>query len=191
MRPFSSLGLKPFLWADEAAQKQIQARFYELSRKLHPDRTSHLPDEEREASEAQAAALNADYAKLRDVWRLMESVLATAKPDAGAPRKSGPPPSLAMEYFELQERLEDEGPSDELRVAADELRAEVEAEVRAAEAETLEVARRFPFAGFASQGADAPVPWTSADLASLAERLDRVRFGRSFLRDFDAKFARA
>lgn len=187
MRPFSTLGVRPFLWATPAELRELQQRFYELSRELHPDRFANVAEDARQEAETRSAMLNADYAKLKDFWKLADAVANTAQVAAGAeaPRSGTPPPELASDYFELQEQAAELGPRDAgVLTQAAALKTALETRLREDEARVEQFAQRYPYCG----RGNAEAPWTEADLADLRRLLQAVRFGRSFLRDLDAKF---
>jgi molecular chaperone HscB len=184
MRPFSTLLVAPYLWATPEQARELQRRFYELSRELHPDRFANADDETRAEVESRSALLNADYARLKDFWRLVETVAAA---EAAPARASTPPPELAADYFELQEQAMELGPAHaEVRKQAEALKATLRARLLADETKVEDFAKRFPYAGPATT--DIAAPWNEKDLEELRKLLQAVRFGRSFLRDLEAKF---
>lgn len=183
-RPFESLGLKPFLFADDSAQTEIRQAFHKKLREFHPDRFARASQDERARAEALSSELNADYARLRDPWRLIETVLESAAANALPAERRGPPPELATEYFELQESWADKGPAgarDEAQDFADKVRAKAQV----AETAVLALAKQFPFAGF---GPTTPARWSIDDLAQLATAMNQLRYYRSFERDLRNKF---
>jgi len=180
-RPFSTLGLKPYLFADEQAIKDIQKQFIALSRKHHPDRFMNASDEERKLSEHLSAQLNLDFAKLKDSWKLIESVVSGVHvPQA----KQGPPPELAEEYFELQEAWMEDPAS--AGVKAKVFLGQVEARQTEWESKILSFAKQFPYQGLG----DANAPWTQSDLKTLNESLNQLRYFRSFCSDIRRKFVK-
>lgn len=182
-RPFSSLGAKPFLSASTSDLAQLQSEFHKRSRIYHPDRFLNASDEERQEAETQSAALNADYARLRDPIALIDTVLENDKSANDAQiqaRRSGPPPELAAEYFELQESLAENGPTHpNTQRALKEFSQQVRERRAGAETKLMELARRFPFAGFG----EAPAPWTSADLELIRKATFELRYYKSFEND--------
>jgi curved DNA-binding protein CbpA len=186
LRPFDTLGLKPFLFASDAQLAEIQSEYIRLSRKYHPDRATPGDDQAREQAEAFSARLNTDYSKIRDFWKLVEAVASSQGSESITPvRFSGPPPELAADYFELQESLDEEGaqsPASQKRLA-DFTRA-IEAKLEQAEERVRSFARQFPFQGFGQ----AMSPWKPEDIAKLNQLLKELRYYRSFLRDIHARY---
>src|SRR5499433_1951882 len=105
MNHFEVFGLERRLGIDAEA---LQRRFYELSRRYHPDfHAGATPTEQAEALAA-SARLNAAYRTLRDpIARIdylvrLEEGRETREGDAGRPTA---PPALLQEMFEIQEAL--------------------------------------------------------------------------------------
>lgn len=71
--PFAVLGLEPRFDLDPA---QLEARFRERSREVHPDRFAGAPAGERAAALVQTRALNDAYQVLRKPQRRAEHLLA-------------------------------------------------------------------------------------------------------------------
>ncbi len=106
---FEWFGLAPRLELDAA---ELEARFYRLSRQLHPDRYLRATPAERARALAASAELNDAYRTLRDPVARAEYVLARA----GA--ADGPAdPELLDEMFELNEERERGGEAFRARVA--------------------------------------------------------------------------
>ena len=192
MRPFETLGLRPFLYAEGAELEQLRAVFHKLSRQYHPDRFINASDETRAAAEAQAAALNTDYASLREPWALIDRVLAEAAQAEGAarePARGALPPELAEEYFELQEQWAEDGPaSATAQASAAAFLKRIEAKRAQAEQAVLALAQRYPFRGFTETPSEpAPTPWTPNELATLRTAVHELRYYRSFERDIRQK----
>jgi hypothetical protein len=192
MRPFETLGLRPFLYAEGAELEQLRAVFHKLSRQFHPDRFINASDESRATAEAQAAALNTDYASLRDTGALIDRVLAEAANAEGAtrePTRGALPPELAEEYFELQEQWAEDGPaSPTAQASAASFLKRIEDKRAQAEQAVLALARRYPFRGFTEIPSEpAPAPWTANELAPLRAAVHELRYYRSFERDIRQK----
>jgi molecular chaperone HscB len=99
------LGLEPprlNLDADD-----LQRRFYELSRRLHPDRFMRKPELERRYSLDATSILNDAYRTLRDPVRRALYVLKQQGFDVGEQRGKDVPPELLEEVFELNMALEE------------------------------------------------------------------------------------
>lgn len=181
MRPFSTLGVKPFLQLDPTALAALQTEFHRRSRLYHPDRFLNASDEERARAESQSAELNSDYARLRDPLKLVDTVLS----DESVPpsrTSSAPPPELAEEYFELQEAWMEGGP--EAKGAAEKFLASVQSYAGQARTELERITTQFPFRGLG----DSPAPWTQEDLEMLRKAVHKLRYSASFERDIRTKF---
>jgi molecular chaperone HscB len=85
----------------------LQKRFYDLSRKLHPDLYTRKSQREREHSLEATAVLNDAYRTLREPVDRAEYVLKNHGFDIGEQRSSNVPPELLEEVFELNEALEE------------------------------------------------------------------------------------
>jgi molecular chaperone HscB len=144
---------------------ELERRYKDLTRVLHPDRHARAEARARRASLERSVQLNEAWRTLRDPVRRAEYLLARAGVEV-APEKGGPPvpQALLMEVMELREGLA------EARVSGDGARVErLAADVRRRHAEAMERVR----AGFAA----APAP----DLAAIAAELVAVRYFDRFL----------
>src|SRR5216683_3408229 len=101
---FEFFGVKRSLALD---LEQLQKRFYELSRLLHPDRYTRKPPEEKQYSQDATALLNDAYRVLRDPLQRAEYVLRQAGLDIGEQGTKNVPPELLEEVFELNMALEE------------------------------------------------------------------------------------
>jgi molecular chaperone HscB len=93
-------------------EKDLQRRFYEMSRLLHPDRYTRRPEREREYSLEATAILNDGYRILRDPVRRAEYVLKDEGFEAAEQRTKDVPPELLEEVFELNMALEESDSSE-------------------------------------------------------------------------------
>lgn len=122
---FTVLGLPRSLDVD---MKTAESRFYELSRKLHPDRYGRKP-EQLENAMHRSAMLNDAYRTLRDDSARLDYFIELEGrelgADATAEAKERPPvpAALAEEYFELQEALSEGAGREALTVLSDRLEA--------------------------------------------------------------------
>src|SRR2546428_4682718 len=105
MNHFEVFGLERRLGIDAEA---LQRRFYELSRRHHPDfHAGATPGEQAEALEA-SARLNAAYRTLRDPIARIDYLVRLEEgreTNEGATDKPKAPPALLAEMFEIQEAL--------------------------------------------------------------------------------------
>lgn len=104
---FAVFGLERRLAIDGAA---LQRRFYELSRRWHPDFHQAAPAEEQARVLEESARVNAAYRALRDPLARVEYLIRLEEgreTKEGAAVKPKAPPALLAEMFEIQEALEE------------------------------------------------------------------------------------
>jgi molecular chaperone HscB len=87
--------------------KDLEKRFYALSRQLHPDLHSRGSQAEREQAEESTAILNDAYRTLRDPIARAEYLLKLEGFDIGDQTTKDVPPELLEEVFELNMALEE------------------------------------------------------------------------------------
>src|SRR5580658_6325717 len=87
--------------------KDLEKRFYALSRQLHPDLHSGKSPAEREQAEESTAVLNDAYRTLRDPIARAEYLLKLEGFDIGEQTTKDVPPELLEEVFELNMALEE------------------------------------------------------------------------------------
>src|SRR5439155_21744460 len=105
MDHFEVFGLPRRLAIDTA---ELQRRFYELSRRYHPDFHQAAPPEEQARALEASARLNAAYRALRDPIARVEYLVRLEEgrdTKEGATVKPKAPPELLEEMFESQEAL--------------------------------------------------------------------------------------
>lgn len=182
-RPFSTFELLPFLFVDSNDIAEIQKAYFKLSRKYHPDLAQNLSEDARNIQEATSARLNSDYALLKDFWKLLDSVVHGAKiPQAS--KGAALPPTLAGEYFELQDLWQEKGrDAPEARQIERDLVAQLRKELDGAESAVVLFAKRFPFKGFGNAAA----PWSEKDLVELSTLLQKLRYLKAFTVDLESK----
>ena len=109
MRPasnyFDFFGLPHKLNLDS---KDLESRFYELSKQWHPDLFARSGPEAKRMSEAATATLNDGYRTLKDPLARAEYLLKEHGLDGGGQRSNTVPPELLDEVFDLNSALEDE-----------------------------------------------------------------------------------
>lgn len=87
--------------------KDLQKRFYELSRQYHPDRFAGRPPAEQQDAVEASAVLNDAYRVLREPVSRAEYLLKQEGFDIGEQRGKDVPPELLEEVFELNMALEE------------------------------------------------------------------------------------
>jgi molecular chaperone HscB len=85
----------------------LQKRFYELSRQLHPDRFMQKPEAERLRALDMSSGLNDAYRTLKDPVKRAQYLLNLEGFDIGEQRSKDVPPELLEEVFELNMALEE------------------------------------------------------------------------------------
>jgi len=104
---FEVFGLPRRLRIDTA---ELQRRFYDLSRRTHPDFHQAAPAEEQARALEASARLNAAYRALRDPIARVDYLVRLEEgreTKEGAGVKPKAPPELLEEMFEIQEALQD------------------------------------------------------------------------------------
>ena len=105
MNHFEVFGLPRKLGIDTV---ELQRKFYELSRRWHPDFHQAAPPAEQARALEASARLNAAYRTLRDPVARVEYLIRLEEgraPEAAATGKPKAPPDLLEEMFEIQEAL--------------------------------------------------------------------------------------
>jgi molecular chaperone HscB len=118
MNYFDFMGLPRHLSID---LKELEKKFYALSRQYHPDMHSRKTREERDQAEENTAVLNDAYRALRDPVARSEYLLRLEGFDIGEQTSKDVPPKLLEEVFELNMAIE------ELRAGDDDAIPQLEA----------------------------------------------------------------
>src|SRR5437867_11532440 len=101
--------------------RDLEKRFYALSREHHPDRFSLKSREEQQYALDATAILNDGYRTLRDPLARAEYLLKENGFDIGEQSSKNVPPELLEEVFELNMALEElRGGDEEARAALEE-----------------------------------------------------------------------
>lgn len=126
---FTCLGFPRRLMLDS---KQLEAKFYEMSRTFHPDFYQTKSPAEQAISLGNAAVLNTAYRTLRDPIQRAEYLLGL---ETGSVKdiRTSPPADLFEEILELQDTLEEYRSSERDSQEGRELRTALETEQRALE----------------------------------------------------------
>ncbi len=172
---FAFLGLNEHLALDA---DDLQKRFYERSRLLHPDRFARASATERADSLRASSLLNDGYRTLRDPLQRAEYVLTRYGFDIGEQRSNNVPPELLEEVFELNMAL------DELRSGDNAVRPQL------VEAEDHFLALRAECdAALAEKFAVWDAGKDRAILAEIRSILNRRRYIQNLVRDVDTALA--
>lgn len=87
--------------------KDLEKRFYALSRKWHPDRFARAGASDQQAAMDASAILNDGYRTLRDPILRAQYLLKENSFDVGEQHSKDVPPELLEEVFELNMALEE------------------------------------------------------------------------------------
>ena len=87
--------------------KDLESRFYALSKQWHPDRFARGSEDQRRISENATATLNDGYRTLREPILRAEYLLKEHGFDIGEQKSNNVPPELLEEVFELNMALEE------------------------------------------------------------------------------------
>ena len=179
MDHFEVFGLPRRLGLDAA---ELQRKFYELSRRVHPDFHQGAPPERQAEILEASARLNAAYRALRDPLARIEYLVRLEEgrdTREGATVKPKAPPELLEEMFEIQEALQ-EAKSGGLEAARETLSAQRD---RLQERHDQEESR---LRGPLSQTWDAAAPGERAGaLAAFKESLAVRAYLRTVIDDID------
>jgi molecular chaperone HscB len=160
-------------------ETELTQRYYDLSRRLHPDLYQTGAAEEKEASLKNTALLNRAYRTLRDLPHRGQYWLELQGEQLGKDNNRVPP-ELADLVFEVQEKLAEvremraEGQETAVRADLEQIRTNLNAQMtdlRAALAENL-----------AQWNGDQQAPKLLRDLKNL---LSEIAYLRTLLRDVD------
>lgn len=162
MDPFSTLGLPARYDLTEA---EIERRYRDLQRTLHPDRMVGRPAQERRIALGKAVEVNEAYRTLRDDLARAQALLTLRGHEA---REQQPDPEFLMEVMERREALSDARDAKD-HAAIAKLADAVRRDGAAARAKLVEL--------FGEN--DSP-------LATLADVLGRMRYYRRFLDEVEA-----
>jgi molecular chaperone HscB len=183
---FAVFGLERRLAIDLAA---LQRRFYELSRRWHPDFHQAAPADEQARVLEESARVNAAYRALRDPLARVEYLIRLEEgrdTKEGAAVKPKAPPALLAEMFEIQEALEEAraGALDDApRAALVAQRAALRTRLAHAEARVV---------GPLSQAWDAAAPGVRpAALAALKDALATRAYLKTVIDDLGAALGEA
>ncbi len=97
-------------------QEELQNRYYDLTRKLHPDKHQLLSSENLILATQWSAFANNAFLTLKDDDQRARYILSLGLVEQKTNQFSKRPLQLAEEYFELQEKIEDNSLSKEERI---------------------------------------------------------------------------
>jgi len=123
---FEVFGLPRHLTID---LKDLEKRFYTLSRKWHPDLFARKSREEQNAALESSAILNDAYRTLKDHIARTTYLLKLEGLDIGEQGTNDVPPDLLEEIFELNMALEDDPDYAPALAGFEEMRAGIDSEL--------------------------------------------------------------
>jgi len=181
---FAVLGLPPHPGLDGV---DLDRRYYELSRKLHPDRYQTRPIEEQRASVQATALLNAAHRTLRDVEARGRYWLVRSG-DSLARENQSVPPRLAAYVFDVQEKLADvrasvNGSASALRSELVETQRELTERLDRQRAMLADMLRGWPAENLAAGASPTPDERRPAALRELKNVLSELSYLRTLDRD--------
>ena len=166
MDPFATLGLPRRYEVDP---HELEARYRELQRALHPDRHASESPAQRRIALTKAVEVNEAYRALRDDLARGEALLALERGAGGAGERLQESPEFLMEMMERREAL------GEARAARDAAKVRAMAEAIVA---LQDSARGELVAAFARGG--------DGGLEQAARLLGRLKYYRRFLDEVTA-----
>lgn len=101
MDPFATLGLPPVYPLD---RDELERRYRDLQRALHPDRFTGAPPAERRMALGKVIEVNEAYRVLRDDLQRAEALVSLR---GGSTEREATNPDLLMTVMELREALSD------------------------------------------------------------------------------------
>jgi molecular chaperone HscB len=160
--------------------KDLERRFYALSRQYHPDRFTLKNAEEQQVALDATAILNDGYRTLRDPLTRAEYLLKENGFDIGEQRTKNVPPELLEEVFELNMALEElRGGDESARAGLEEARDKF-----VAMREGIDGELQAKFAEY-DRGGDREI------LAQLRAILNRRRYVRNLVNEVEKELAGA
>ena len=158
--------------------EKLQAKFYDLSRKLHPDKYSRKSEIERANSTAATAVLNDGWRTLKNPISRAEYLLSQEGMEIGEQRSKDVPPELLEEVFELNMALEELRDGDQsAKVGLAEARAKFQTMQSASDAELEKLFTKYD---------GEPGPPTLAPIRAV---LNRRRYISNLIRDVDKELS--
>ena len=121
---FARLG---FPRAYDLDPKDVERRYFDLQRRLHPDRFATKAPKERALSQGQATSLNAAYETLMDPLARAVYLLRLSGIETGGDGKTVADPALLMEAMEMREALAEAGTAAEVDAVVAKARADADA----------------------------------------------------------------
>ena len=163
MDPFATLGLERSYRIDP---RELERRYRELQKALHPDRHSSAPASHRRMNLSKAMEVNEAYRTLRDDLKRAQALLELHGV-TGAADNSSADPEFLMEVMELRESLS------EAKAAGDAAGVE-------ALSERVESAREQAARALGERFGRCPSPGPE-DLRVLSDLLGRLRYYQRFM----------
>lgn len=193
---FQFFGLPRKLWIE---MEPLEARFHQLSWKLHPDNFVRASESERELSLERSSQLNDAYRALRDPVSRVEYLLEIEGMRKEGATKQQAPPELLEEVFLLNESLEElrsarQASGDGREVAALRIRLEeagknFEEKLRGVDAGLMATAKEWDAALDQPSDGDARAAVRREHLAKMNEILNRRSYIRNLVANVEKELA--
>jgi molecular chaperone HscB len=186
---FQFFGLPRKLWIDGSV---LEAKFHQLSWKLHPDNFVRAGEFERQLSLERSSQLNDAYRVLRDPVARVEYLLELEGQRKEGATKQQAPAELLEEVFELNESLDelrsarrnaDREEIDALRPRLQEAEKNFEAKLREVDADLMDAAKQWDAAIETNGDGDGPGTPGAAARNKLLSRMNEILNRRSYIRN--------
>ena len=158
----------------------LKETWYDLTKRLHPDRFPDASPEEQRASIASSALLNSAWQTLRDPETRGRWWLERQSEPLGKNNNQVPPPIAALVFEVQEELLEIEQGSDEVRQRLEERLASLESRRESDRAKIEELLAGWPAA---TPGQDAVLETLKSTLSEISYLATLVRDIRRALKD--------
>jgi molecular chaperone HscB len=193
---FQFFGLPRKLWIE---MDVLEAKFHQLSWKLHPDNFVRAPESERELSLERSSQLNDAYRTLRDPVARVAYLLEIEGMRKEGTTKQQAPPELLEEVFELNESLDelrgaraasaDNGEVNELRERLEDAGKNFDAKLRDVDADLMATAKEWDVALESGANSVTNAEGRHAHLAKMNEILNRRSYIRNLVANVEKELA--
>lgn len=147
---FLIIGVSPYLSIDETSQAWLQKHFVRITRQFHPDLIpADASDEAKEKFESQLSEFNTAFNAQKDLGKRIKLFLEAAKESHPSlfnlAEVKNLPPQFAIQYFELQELIEESPSSEESLLQLREFENLMKIYLKELDAQALKISQKFSF----------------------------------------------